>query len=281
MNIAHFQRGISIVFRHRALAAGLALLVLLLLTAFTAPWLFPGDPHDMVGAPALHPGDDPAFPLGTDLLGRDVAAGIAWGTRVSLLVGLASAAIAIVIGSVVGVLAGYARGWTDTLLMRLCELFQTIPHFLFAIFIVAILGATVRNIVLAIGLTFWPTIARLVRAETLLLRELDFVHVAPAMGVSDLRVILTHVLPNAMPPVIANASILAAIAILSESGLFFLGLGDPNSVSLGGMIGAGREAIRSAWYLTLVPGAAVLAAVLSLNLIGDGLIRALNPRTNA
>jgi peptide/nickel transport system permease protein len=280
-NFSFVLRWLDVAWRHRALTFGAMLLGALLLLALTAPWLFPGDPHDMVGAPALAPGGDPEFLLGTDLLGRDVAAGLAWGTRVSLFVGLASAAIAIVIGSVVGVLAGYARGWTDTLLMRVCELFQTIPHFLFAIFIVAILGATVRNITLAIGLTFWTAIARLVRAETLLLREMDFVRVAPSMGVSDLRIILTHVLPNAMPPVIANASILAAIAILSESGLSFLGLGDPNSVSWGGMIGAGREAIRSAWYLTIIPGAAVLVAVLSLNLIGDGLIRALDPRSRA
>lgn len=264
---------------HASLTLGLALLLLEVLLALSAPWLFPGDPHDMLGPSALSPGQDPAFLLGTDLLGRDVAAGIAWGTRVSLAVGLCSAGIAIAIGATFGMLAGYLRGWADTLLMRVSELFQTIPSFLFAIFIVAILGATMEHIILAIGLTSWPVIARLVRAETLLLRELDYVRIAPTMGASSLRVIVTHILPNALPPVVATASILAAIAILAESGLAFLGLGDPNRISWGGMIGAGREAVRSAPFLTLAPGAAVLVAVLALNLIGDGLGRALNPRT--
>lgn len=264
---------------HIPLIVGLALLALQILVALSAPLLFANDPHDMAGPPTLRPGQDPQFLLGTDLLGRDVAAGIAWGTRVSLAVGLLSAALSIFIGASVGMLAGYLRGGADLVLMRVSELFQTIPHFLFAIFIVAILGATMEHIILAIGLTSWPTIARLVRAETLLLRELDYVRFAPAMGASDLRVIVTHILPNALSPVVASASILAAIAILAESGLSFLGLGDPNRISWGSMIGAGREAVRTAPFLTLVPGAAVLIAVLSLQLIGDGLGRVLNPRT--
>lgn len=261
-----------------ALMLGGVLLAGLVIVAVAAPWVYPNDPHDMIGPTMLAFGADRVFPLGTDGLGRDVAAGIAYGTRTSLLLGALSAGCAIAIGMLFGLVAGYSRGWIDALLMGFCELFQTIPHFLLALFVVAILGATMSHIIMAIALTSWPGIARLVRSQTLMLRELDFVRAAPAMNVGHARIIMTHLVPNVLPAVMANASILAAVAILGESGLSFLGLGDPDLISWGGMIGDGRDLIRTMPSLTLLPGTAILITVLSLNLLGDGLNKVLDPR---
>lgn len=265
--------------KHAALSFGALTLLVEIGVAVAAPLLYPGDPFDMVGAPLLHPFVDPAFPLGTDLLGRDVAAGVVHGARTSLVVALFASLLSIALGGSIGVVAGYFGGWMDNLAMRISELFQTIPHLLLALFVVAILGATLETIVVALALTAWPSVARLARAETLLLRELDFVGVAVAMGAGDLRIIVTHIVPNALPQVLASASILGATAILAESGLAFLGLGDPNRMSWGAMIGGGREAVRSAYYLVLIPGAAVLVTVLALNLVGDGLTSLSRPRS--
>jgi peptide/nickel transport system permease protein len=155
--------------------------------------------------------------------------------------------------------------------MRITELFQVIPHFLFAIVLISIMGSELPNIILAIGVTSWPMVARLVRAETLALRELDYVKLSIVMGSGHLRAIFRHVLPNALPPVIVAASILTALAVLTEAGLAFFGMSDSNHISWGGMIGASREAILSAPYMTLIPGAAIVFAVTSLSLVGDGL----------
>jgi peptide/nickel transport system permease protein len=269
--------GISV---NSTLLAGSVLFLAVLLVALAAPWFFPGDPHDMVATPLLPPGSNWSYPLGTDALGCDVAAGIAYGARASLLVGLLAAGLAVAVGTTVGLVAGYLRGATDSILMRICELFQTIPPFLLAIFAVAIFGASLRNIIIAMGLTSWPAIARVVRAQTLALRELDFVRAASAMGVSESRIVLVHLLPNVLPSVVNSASILASIAILGESGLAFLGLGDPDLVTWGSMIGAGREMIRTAPYLSFLPGVAIVLTILSLNLLGDGLTFVLNPREN-
>lgn len=253
------------------LKLGAMLLTVQLLAAVFAGWLYPGDPFAMVGASFLPPGADPQFPLGTDLMGRDIAAGIAHGAGVSLLVGLSATFIATVLGMSVGLLAGYFGGWLDHLLMRITELFQVIPHFLFAIILVSIMGSQLENIVIAIGVTSWTMVARLVRAETLALRECDYVKICRVMGASHARVILTHILPNAFPPVIVGASVLTALAVLTEAGLAFLGMSDSNRISWGGMIGASREALLDAPYMTLIPGAAIVLAVAALSLIGDGL----------
>lgn len=269
---------LRIFLRNPAGVAGLLVLLALGLFALLAGYLFPGDPLDMVAQPFLWPGADPAYPLGTDSLGRDVLAGIVHGARVSLLVGLAAAALSLVIGTVVGALAGYFGGLADALLTRLVELVQTVPGFLLVIVIVAIAGPSVSTIALAIGLASWPTVARLVRAEFRTLREADFVLAARSLGYRSRRIIFAEILPNALPPVIVTISVMVASAILIESALSFLGMGDPNVVSWGSMIGAGREVLRSAWYLTALPGGAIIVAVLSLNLVGDALNDALNPR---
>ncbi|MDH2399909.1 ABC transporter permease [Bradyrhizobium sp. SSUT18] len=246
--------------------------------AALAPFLYPGDPSDMVASPFIWPGNDPEFPLGTDLMGRDLTAGLFHGASVSLMVGAVAAAIALAIGVSLGAVAGYYGGWMDDLIMRVTELFQTMPAFLLAIVMVAVLNPSIYTIILALGITAWPGIARLTRAEVLALRNRDFVQALIGMGMSDWRIVLFHVVPNALTPVVVAASILVATAILSEAGLSFLGLGDPNHVSWGTMIGAGRDALRTAWYQTAIPGLAIMITVLALNLLGDALNHALNPR---
>lgn len=261
------------------LIAGALVIVAEIAIAVGAGWIRPGDPQDLVGMPFLPPASDTLSPLGTDILGRDILSGLLYGARISLIVGCTATGIALVLGVTVGLISGYFGGWIDHVSMRITELFQAIPHFLFAIILVAIMGASLEHIVLAIGVTSWPMVARLVRAEAMALRELDFVKAAIAMGASHFRVIFVHVLPNALPPVVTLLSVLTAMAVLTEVGLAFLGLGDSNRVSWGSMIGAGRESLREAPYISLIPGAAVVLTVLSLSLIGDGLTKLINPRS--
>ena len=200
------------------------------------------------------------------------------GSRVSLLIGLAATAAALGIGVTVGAVAGYFRGWPDDLLMRITELFQTIPTFLLAVVLVAIFKPSMLTIILVISAVTWPSVARLVRAEFLSLREREFVQSCVVIGMSETRIIFQQILPNCLAPIIVMSSILVASAILTESGLSFLGLGDPNLMSWGTMIGIGREAMRTAWYMSALPGVAIVITVLALNLVGEGLNDALNPR---
>lgn len=257
---------------------GLVFLVLIAGMALLAPWLFPADPLAMVGKPLLFPGEDPSFRLGTDSLGRDVAAGVVHGARVSLLVGISAAAFGMLVGVLLGATAGYFGGWIDNTLVRLIEILQTMPTFVLVVVLVAITGPSITYIIPAIGLVTSPTIARLARAEFRKLREMDFVMAARSLGYGHRRIIFIEILPNALPPIIVTASVMVASAILLESALSFMSLGDPNVVTWGSMIGAGREHIRTAWHLTVVPGVAIVFTVLAFNLIGDGLNDALNPR---
>jgi peptide/nickel transport system permease protein len=276
---ASSRRGVwRALLRNPAALSGLILLAAFLALALCAGRLYPGDPLDMVGAPFVWPGVDAQFRLGTDSLGRDVAAGIAHGTRVSLLIGASAAALGLSIGMLVGAVGGYFGGVVDNILVRITELFQTVPSFLLVIVIVAIGHSRVAVIAAAIGIASWPTVARIVRAEFRTLRHADFVLAARSQGFSDTRIIFGEILPNALPPVIVTASVMVASAILIESSLSFLGMGDPNVVSWGATIGAGRDSLRTAWYLTAAPGAAIVFAVLALNLLGEGLNDALNPR---
>lgn len=264
--------------RQPSAAVGLVLFALIAAMAASAGLVFPDDPLDMVAQPFLWPGEDAGFPLGTDMLGRDIASGIFYGARVSLLIGGVATLVSLLIGVSVGALAGYYGGRLDTALMRVTELFQTVPPFLFALAIVAILQPSIATITIAIGITAWPSLARLVRAEVLKMRHGELVQASIALGASDARIIVLHILPNTLAPVIVSASILVASAILTESSLAFLGLGDPNVVSWGGMVGAGREVLRTDWYVATLPGIAIVVAVLALNLLGDGLNDALNPK---
>lgn len=212
------------------------------------------------------------------MMGRDLGSGLFHGAKVSLIIGLAATGMAVTVGTLVGAVAGYYRGLPDELLMRVTELFQTIPQFIFAVVVVAILTPSVLNVTLAIAVVSWPSVARLVRGEFLALREREFVQSAVAIGMGDARIIFTQILPNALGTIIVTGSLMVATAILTEAGLAFLGLGDPNVMSWGTIIGAGRDALRTAWYITAIPGVAILLTVLALNLVGEGLNDALNPR---
>jgi peptide/nickel transport system permease protein len=257
--------------------AGLVLLCLVLLLALLGPVLVAGDPWAITAQPFLWPGEDRSHPLGSDLLGRDMLSGLLHGARVSLLIGFSATAAALGIGVAVGAISGYFRGWVDDVLMRVTELFQTIPSFLLAIVLVALFKASLVTIILAISIVSWPAIARLVRGQFLGLREREFVQSCVLAGMSETRIILTQILPNCLAPIIVMSSIMVASAILTESGLSFLGLGDPDLMSWGTMIGIGRQALRTAWYMATLPGLAILLTVLALNLVSEALNDALNP----
>lgn len=264
--------------RNRGALVGAGLILLVAITALLAPLFFPTDPLRIVGAPELWPGEDPDFPLGTDSLGRDILAMIVHGARATLLIGLFASAVATLIGVTVGAIAGYFGGWVDEVVMRAAELFQTIPNLIFVLTIVVILGSTLTNIVIAIGIVSWTSIARMTRAEFLALRDREFVQACRSMGMGNGRIIVGEILPNALPPVIVLSSLVVAGAILFESTVSFLGLGDPNVASWGRLVGDGRLLIRSSWYICAIPGVAIMVTVLCLNLIGDGLNDALNPK---
>lgn len=262
--------------RSRSAVLGFALLAAAVVLAATAPIAFPGSPFRRVDQPFLPPFG--AYLFGTDVLGRDVAAGIAHGARTSLMIALLATFIAVAVGAVTGSVAGYYGGRIDDVLMRVTEFFQTIPTFLFAILLVAILTPSVKSIVAAIAVVSWPAVARLVRGEFLAMRSREFVQACLCLGMSNRRVIFRHILPNCLSPIIVTGSLIVATAILIESALSFLGLGDPNTMSWGFMIGAGRTFLRTAWWLCTIPGIAILLTVLAINLLGEGLNDTLNPR---
>jgi len=262
--------------RSRSGVLGVAILVVVVAVAALAPVLFPGSPFRRVDRPFSPPFGRQL--LGTDVLGRDVAAGIAHGARTSLTIGMLATSAAVLVGTAIGGLAGYYGGRIDDLLMRTTEFFQTIPTFLFSILLVAILAPSVWSIVFAIAVVNWPTVARLVRGEFLALRGREFVQAGICLGMTDSRVIFRHILPNCLSPIIVTGSLIVATAILVESALSFLGLGDPNVMSWGFMIGAGRTFLRSAWWLCTIPGVVILLTVLAINLVGEGLNDALSPR---
>ncbi|MBB1633615.1 MULTISPECIES: ABC transporter permease [Cupriavidus] len=264
--------------RNYGAVIGLVVLLLVVAVALLAPVLYEESPWLMVGDPLVRPFADAAFPFGTDMLGRDITAGMLYGARVSLLVGVISTGVALVFGILIGSVAGYCGGRIDDALMRFTEFFQTIPQLAMAVVIVAIFNPTIYSIVAAISVVSWPPVARLVRGEFLTLKQREFVQAAVVIGQKPLRIILTQILPNAMSPIIVSASFMVATAILTESALSFLGLGDRNMMSWGFMIGAARTMIREAWWMSVWPGVAILLTVLSINLIGEGLNDAMNPQ---
>ena len=263
--------------RNPTAVGGLLFLLSISLLALIAPLLYPGDPLAMEADPLLWPGQDWHYPLGTDALGRDLMAGIVHGGRVSLQVGLLASLFGVTLGVCIGAVAGYFGGRVDYGLQRLIEIFQTMPSFVLLVALVAIAQPSVPTLIFAIGIISWPTVARLMRAEVRSIREREYILAARSVGYSHLRIIALEVLPNILPTLIVTASIMVASAVLMESALSFMGLGDPNQVSWGSMIGSGREQIRTAWYLTAIPGLAIFLTVLAFNLIGDGLTDAFNP----
>lgn len=256
---------------------GLGIMLLVTLIALFADVIAPGDPLEIVGRPFLWPGEMPGSWFGTDALGRDLLSGVIHGSRVSLIVGFTATIVGLLIGVLVGAFSGFFGGWVDRLLIRVIELFQTTPSFILVVVMLAIVQPSITTISLTIGLVSWPPIARLTRAEFRTLRQRDFISSARTVGYGNLRIMFSEILPNALSPVIVTSSVMVASAILMESALSFLGMGDPNLVSWGGMIGAGRESLRSAWYISAIPGAAIVLVVLALNFIGEGVNDALNP----
>ncbi|UEM23072.1 ABC transporter permease [Skermanella mucosa] len=263
--------------RNRGAVVGLAILALVVLCAIFANLLYPDSPWDMVAIPFQPPLSEDAL-LGSDTLGRDIASGIVHGARVSLLIGIASTAVALLIGVTLGATAGYHGGAIDDAIMRFTELFQTIPNFVLAVVLVAIFTPNITNITIAIAIVSWPPLARLARGEFMALRSREFVQAAVTTGQGTGTIILRQILPNSLSPIIVAASLTVATAILLESSLSFLGLGDPNVMSWGYMIGAARTVIRQAWWMSFFPGIAILLTVLALNLVGEGLNDALNPK---
>ncbi|XNT55440.1 ABC transporter permease [Bordetella pertussis] len=267
--------------RNYGAVAGLVIVALVVLVALCAPLLYEESPWMMVASPLIPPFTDSAYPFGTDMLGRDITAGLVWGARVSLMVGLLSAGVALLFGIAIGAIAGYCGGRIDDALMRFTEFFQTIPQLAMAVVLVAVVGPSVYSIMGAIALVSWPPAARLVRSEFMTLKQREFVQAAIVIGQTPGRIVCTQILPNAMSPIIVSASFMVATAILTESSLSFLGLGDRNLMSWGFMIGAARTMIREAWWMSVWPGVAILLTVLAINLIGEGLNDALNPQLRA
>lgn len=270
-------------FMHRFAAnkgalVGLVILCLVVLVALFCSLWYQESPWAMVAEPLLPPLQNRDYFLGTDMLGRDIATGLAYGARVSLLVGVVSTLVAVVFGVLVGALAGFYGGRTDDVLMRFTEFFQTIPQLAMAVVLVAIFKPSIYSIVGAIAVVSWPPVARLVRSEFLSLKQREFVQAAIVIGQTPSRIIFTQILPNAMSPIIVTASLMIATAILTESSLSFLGLGDRNLMSWGFMIGAARTMLREAPLMSVMPGVAILLTVLAINLIGEGLNDAMNPQ---
>jgi peptide/nickel transport system permease protein len=264
--------------RNRMAMIGLALVLGLFVVSIFAPWLAPYDPNRIDLKQVLMPPSH-AHLLGTDTLGRDVLSRIIFGSRVSLKVGFVAVGLATLIGLLVGALAGFYGGWIDSALMRLVDLMLCFPAFFLILAVIAVLEPSIWNIMAVIGLTGWMGVARLVRAEFLTLREREFVTAARALGAGDTRLILRHMLPNALAPVMVSATLGVAGAILTESALSFLGLGvQPPTPSWGNILTAGKDNIEIAWWLSVFPGLAILVTVMSYNLLGEGIREAIDPR---
>ncbi|HVU14354.1 MAG TPA: ABC transporter permease [Phototrophicaceae bacterium] len=255
---------------------GLVMLIILIVLATLAPMLAPRDPFSIDGPRLTAPNAD--YVMGTDNLGRDIFSDVLNGARVSLLIGVIAAGISAVLGIIVGSISGYYGGWIDILLSRMTEVFLITPSFFLIIVVVATLGSNILYIMIVIGLTTWATNARLMRVSALALRQRTFVQAALVLGEPRYRILIRHVIPNGLAPVIANSTLLVANAILIEAGLSFLGLGDPNTTSWGQMVYVGQSYVRNAPWISIFPGIAIVITVMSFYLIGDGISAMLNPR---
>lgn len=258
---------------------GTSLLLLAVGVSVLADVVAPGDPFAATGA-ALRP-PSAAHLMGTDNFGRDIARAVAHGMRTSITIVAVVGLMTLAIGLVVGLTAGYRGGWVDDVLLRVTEVFQSVPQFFLALLVVAFFGAGLDNLILLLGATSWMLSARVIRAATLSVRERDFVDAARASGGSDLRIVLRHVLPNVFPAALVTVVLVGSRVILIEAALSFIGLGDPNKVSLGYLIASAQPFLRVAWWMSVFPGAAIVVAVLGLNLTGDLVNDALDPKLRA
>ncbi|MDH5510590.1 MAG: ABC transporter permease [Nitrospinota bacterium] len=277
------SRTFSRIFKERFLSDWLAVVGALIVAglffvAVFAPFLVQHKPEIINAKDILSPPSAKHW-LGTDDLGRDVFARMVYGARISLSVGFVAVGIATAIGLVLGALAGYFGGWMDELIMRFVDIMLTLPTFFLILAVIAFLSPSIYNIMIVIGVTSWMSVARLVRAEFLSLKERDFVNAARAIGVSDLGIIFRHIMPNALAPVLVSATLGVGGAILTESSLSFLGIGvQPPTPSWGNILTQGKDYIEIAWWLSVFPGMAILVTVMGYNLLGEGLRDAIDPR---
>lgn len=263
--------------RDRKAQFGLIVLGLFVLGAILAPFISPHDPNEMSLNMMANPSS--THILGTDDLGRDLFSRILWGTQISLFVGVATVGLALFFGVLLGVLAGYYGGWIDMIIMRYIDLQWAFPNFIIAVYLVAVFGTGLLNVIVAIALAFLDDFARIARSMVLTLKEEQFVDAARVQGFSDLRIMLRHILPNAMAPIIVQATVSVSYAILGEASLSFLGLGVSSDTPTWGLIlSDGRSFISRAWWLGVFPGLAIMLVVLSINFIGDALRDALDVR---
>lgn len=267
-------------FKNQSLLFGAIIVTSCVLLSTLGPILYPDDPLDMVAMPSTWPFSSSELPLGSDSLGRDLLAGLLYGSRVSLTIGIASALLSLAVGGLLGAVAGYVGGFFDDLITRFTEIFQSIPPFIFLIVMVAILRPSIMTSIVGTSIVSCPTVARLVRAQFRSYREREFVVAAQSMGCSRARIMFVHILPNALAPLLSVVSVLIANAILMDAGLSFLGLGDSNVASWGRMINEGRDQLRTAWYISAIPGVALAILIFGFNALSDGLSDALNPRLN-
>ena len=273
-----FQRIFRQFLRNRRAVVGAILLLLIIGLAVFAPYVTKYDPAKQNMRNRLQPPSKEHI-LGTDQFGRDIYSRVVYGARLSLRVGFLSISLALVVGSALGLIAGYYGGILDNIIMRFIDILLALPGFLLALSIVAALGPGLENVILAIGVSYIPSFARMMRSSVLAIRELDYVDAAEALGARDLRIILGHIVPNAVNPIIVMTTLSLAGAILSAAGLSFLGMGaQPPTPEWGSMIATSRPFIRVSHWAVTIPGLAIFITVMSLNLVGDGLRDALDPR---
>jgi len=264
--------------KNRMAVAGSVIVVLLFIVSLLAPWFAPYDPNAIDLKIVLAPPSG-GHPFGTDPLGRDVLSRMIWGAGISLKVGFVATGIALLIGTMLGAVAGYYGRWVDAVIMRFVDIMLCFPSFFLILAVIALLEPSIWNIMIVIGLTGWMGVTRLVRADFISLKERDFVQAARVIGAGDLRIIFLHILPNAMASVLVTATLGVAGAILTESALSFLGIGvQPPTPSWGNILTAGKDNIDIAWWLSFYPGLAILVTVLGYNLLGEGIRDALDPR---
>jgi len=279
------NRSLKQFLNHRAAVASAGVLILLIFTAVFAPWLAPYDPYDLAmtdtGMLEFEAPPSRTFLLGTDAIGRDVLSRLIFGGRISLTIGLVSASISILVGSILGVLAGYLGHWTDLVLSRFADAVSTFPALFLILTVSSFVRPSIFHVMAAIGLLSWMPTFRLMRAEVLRLKQVDFIEGPQALGANNFRIMLLHLMPNAIAPIIVQATLGVAEAILTESALSFLGLGVQQPIaSWGNMLADARNmtVLQSQPWLWLPPGLAIFVTVLAINFMGDGLRDAINPR---
>ena len=279
------KRYLTLLLRSRTATFGFIVIVALLLIAVFQSQFATHDPTAQsirvrLTPPAWMEGGDPQYLLGTDQLGRDIFSRLIYGIRISLLVGVAGVAISCVIGSTLGLIAGYFGGWVDTVIMRLVDVFLAFPFLLLAITFSVTLGSSLRNIIIVLGITGWASYTRLVRGQTLSIREQEYIQASFTIGSDDFHNIMRHILPNLLTPIIIYSSLEIGVYIIAEASLTFLGMGVPPSIATwGNMLATGRDYLSNAWWLATFPGIAIVITVLAFNFVGDWLRDVLDPKT--